>query len=321
MEVRQLMLRNQFVALNFLFSGLALGEVSLSFEYRGVFTGVQTQNVHSKVIRRGQDLYVESSGGRISERYLQIGDKALRISISGSDRDAFAILTHAGLFRGIPHIPYLPDVGVLGDLGLAFDQHTTFFRISSGSVLTVPESPGQIFRMPVVRRGQVDGGTTIYARLEAAVWAKVTQRGFAQVGSWEIPQRSEERYHDGRGEFSYEWSLVRASFGEDVPELPTFESLLGAVATDPFGVGERSVHVQDVRNAPIVSFSFHVNRGNLYDQIAERKRIDGILATQDREAARLQWQRRAPWVGALVGGVIAMGIGAVVYWRRRGAPS
>ena len=315
------MLRNNLAAKTLLTSGLAFGEVSLSFEYRGVVTHAagQPREVHCKVIRRGDDLYVESSDGRIIERYLQIGDRALWISFFKGD-ESFARLTDAGLFRSIGHIPYLPDVRVLGDLGLEVDQQTTFLQLTSGSLKSVAESPGEIFRMPVVRRSQVGQDTKVYARLEEAVWAEVTQGDFVQVGPWEIPGRSVERYRDGRGEFRYELSLVQAGYGPGVPELPTFETLLNSVATGPFGVGEPSVHIEDVRRSPPLAFRFYPNRGSFDEQLAEGRRVEDLHAAYRREGARLVWQRRAPWLVGLAG-ALGLGIGAVVYWRRRGTLS
>lgn len=247
------------------------------------------------VMRNGDDIFVHSVGGSFEEKYLAIGPRALKIQHFDKGRDLTVFLTKP-LFRSTVHIPYLPNV-TGGSCGV--DHQQVFLMQTGDSVISAETKP---FTMPIKRRTETAGTTTIYASFAPGAWGEVVQSDFVEVGGLRVPKSSVERYEDGRGKFDYTWTLTTWSDGDQTPPLPTFESAIGRANT-----------VNDLLGPHRSAFAFDPGKGSFDEQLAAGREFAAEIA---RENAR---ESNAGWFAAIAAGGLTLAAGFVIYWRNRHA--
>lgn len=169
--------------------------------------------------------------------------------------------------------------------------------IGGGSVQKITENT---FNMPILEREETADSLRVRAQLDPMVWAEIEQSGRRAFGDWTIPTKSIERYSDGRGEFSYEWQLVKAVEGDECPKLPTFEEFLSPETL-----------VQDHRTEKHFGFVFQEGRGTFEEQYAYGQEVDRKIEEFERA------ERGNNWLAAAIAGGLTLGAGALIFRRYR----
>ncbi|MDI9636543.1 hypothetical protein QPK87_01350 [Kamptonema cortianum] len=247
-----------------------------------------------EIVVSDEGYYCRSDDSTQMQAFLHRDSKSFVVYGSTSNDSVLANIVSKH-YSGLLHTPYLK--GLLSSITTNLESQGEFIMMTGRSVLA--DDGGKVFALPITSTSGNREYREFSASFKGDAYAYVKQTGIKSSGGFEYPESSFEEYRDGRGEFSYEWKLVSAQFGDECPPLPTVEEVLGNQAT-----------VQDSRNTDdLFAFGFDQKDGSFESQYQSAKEFHNELMSSGKA------DRNKVIVAALVACLLTGGASAVL-WRR-----
>ena len=267
---------------------------SFCLKYTGTYVGSSQDLVQFEIVVSDDGYYCRSDDGVQMQAFLHRDSKSVVVYGSSSNDSVLANIVPKH-YSGILHTPYLQ--GLLSSITKNPASHSQFVMMTGRSVLA--DDDGKVFALAITGTSGDRAYREITASFKGDASARVKQSDIKSIRGIEYPASSIEEYRDGRGEFSYEWKLVSAQFGDECPPLPTVEEFLGNQAT-----------VQDSRNPEdLFAFGFDQKDGSFASQYQSARDFHNELMGAGKA------DRYKVTVAALVACLLTGGASAIL-WRR-----